>query len=74
MTVRTYTIYHQPELPRPYRVREFLLRHGAADPQPGEVLAAEDTLGAARAAIPIAADYCFPRSPNDAPEIVETWI
>ncbi|MET1008103.1 MAG: hypothetical protein ABWX96_21310 [Propionibacteriaceae bacterium] len=68
----TYTIYYQPELRPPYRVRRFAVVAGKALPQ--EVIGVGEDLESARQVIPPSADFCFPAELGDAPEIVETWI
>lgn len=67
-----YTIYHQPECWPSYRVRAFIVQPGGS--APSDVLGMAVTLKLARLCIPPSADVMQPRSPGDAPEIVETWL
>jgi hypothetical protein len=68
----TYTIYHQPELWPPYRVRSFAIAPGVSTPR--DVIGVAATLELARLCLPPDVGIPFARSPSDAPEIVETWL
>ena len=70
--MRTYVIYVGPG--QEYAVREFHILRIESTPVAGPVLGGAATLELARALIPAQADACFPRSPEDDPAIVETWI
>jgi hypothetical protein len=72
--VRQYTIYLDPAgLVKGYAVREWLIGRGQVDA--GAVLAQGlPTLEGARMVVPPRADSCLPRTPDDDPTIVETWI
>lgn len=68
-----FTIYHQPELVDPYRIREFfVLKSGQV--QAGPVRGAAASLNAIRRLLPPGVDARLDRNDSDAPEIVETWM
>jgi hypothetical protein len=72
--LQVFTIYHRPaDLPQcNYVVRAYVIRSGG--PHPGDIVGVADTLNAARALIPLTADVCFPRQPDDDPVVVESWM
>ncbi len=71
--MKQYTIYQHLEAPEPrYFVHEVLIGPGSVTV--GEVLAVDVSLQEARDVVPWQNDTCILRAPDDALEIVETWI
>jgi hypothetical protein len=69
----TYTIYDHPlDIPTGWVVREWKIGPGGP-PEVGELLIVAGSLEAARDAIPPGL-FCLPRSPEDDPNVVETWL
>lgn len=69
----TWTIFHNPtDYPGKMVVRKFIARNGAVIPS-AEPLCICDTLEECRARIPRGL-ILTPRSPEDDPVIVESWI
>lgn len=72
-TLSTWTIYDHPsDCPDHFAVRETVIRAGGMEPQLGVKLFW--TLEGARIWLESQGLTCIPRSPEDDPVIVETWI
>lgn len=68
-----WTIYAKPtDNPVPFVLRRWQLGHDGK-PRPDVGSSAHSTLEEAREAVPPGL-VCFPRSPDDDPIIVETWL
>lgn len=74
MTTIQYVIYEKPmDYPNKFVVRRFVLAHGDFGPQLVPV-GVVDTLDEARKLVPSDFNYCFPRLPQDEPQIREVWM
>jgi hypothetical protein len=71
-----YTIYRSPDdHPGRFVVRRFSIVAGSTEPiGDPEPMFIGSSLEAACEAIPLEADACLDRNPDDAPSIVETWV
>lgn len=69
-----WTIYYEPwDMPGvKYAVRRFEITAGQTLPTDDVTIAS--TLVQARRLVPLSADLCIARSPDDDPVIVETWL
>jgi hypothetical protein len=73
-----FTVYDSPaDYPGRFVVRRFTIGRGSDNhdpvPDPEPMFVGPD-LESARDAIPLSADACLHRSPEDEPSIVETWV
>lgn len=73
-SMKQYTIYYKPaDFPNAtYVVRAWNI--GPKGPWSAGVLGTADTLDEARNFVPLVADFCLFRSPEDDATIVETWL
>lgn len=71
--LRMVTIYEHPhDQPLGYVVRAHNIHPGRS--VPAELIAVRATLREAREVVPPGMDICIPRSPEDDPQIVESWM
>jgi hypothetical protein len=75
-SIAMWTIYRSPaDHPGQYVVRRFMIPKAGGEPVPDpEPCFIGRSLAAAREAIPLQADACLQRSPDDERSIIETWL
>jgi len=71
-----YNVYHRPtDVPgAEYVLREVKVYGGDIGQVFGPILGTAATLPGIRLLLPLTADACLTRSPEDPPHIVETWL